>query len=135
MAEVFYGIGEALLILALVGLMSVLVWMATTVLRVKNSIIGNAGRLYKRPLNVGKNLVATGKGIAQQETIRAKRVASKVKHTAAAVKGSALAIRGAAQTVYPEELTPAVSMFGNASKLVALASSLSQSAAKQGLSR
>lgn len=135
MAEVFYGIGEALLILALVGLMSVLVWMVTTVLRVKNSIIGNAGRLYKRPLNAGKNLLATGKGIAQQETIRAKRVAGKVKHTAVVVKGSALAIRGAAQTVHPEELTPAVSTFGNVSKLVALASSLSQSAAKQGLSR
>ena len=134
MAEVFYVIGAVLLILALLGLIGVLVWMVTTVLHAKNSIMGNAGRLYKRPLNAGKNLAATGKGIAQQETVRAKRVAGKVKHTAGAVKGSALLIRDAAQTVHPEELQPAVSTLGTASKLVGLVSGLSKAAAKQGSS-
>ena len=135
MAQVFYDIGAVLLILALLGLIGVLAWMVMTVLHAKNSIVGNAGRLYKRPLNAGKNLFATGKGITQQETVRAKRVAGKLKHTTVSVKGSALAIRDAAKTVHPEELKPATDTLGTASKLVGLVSGLSKAAAKQGASR
>jgi len=131
MAEVFYVIGAVLLILALLGLIGVLVWMVLTVLHAKNAVLGNAGRLYKRPLTAGKNLFATGKGIAQQETVRAKRIVGKVKGTAVAVKGSALLIKEAVQTVHPDELKPAISTFSNVSKLVGLASGLSRSAAKQ----
>ena len=131
MAHVFYDIGAVLLILALLGLIGVLVWMAMTVLHAKKSVMDNAGRLYKRPLNAGKNLVATGKGIAQQETVRVKHVIGTVKETVVSVKGSVNHVKDAVQTVHPEELQPAVTTVSNVSKVIGLAAKLSQAAAKQ----
>ena len=132
MAHVFYDIGAGLLILALLGLIGVLVWMAMTVLHAKKSVMDNAGRLYKRPLNAGKNLVATGKGIAQQETVRVKHVIGTVKETAVSVKGSATRrLKTPFRPCILKQLQPAVSTVGNVSKLVGLVSGLSKAAAKQ----
>lgn len=138
MADVFYDIGAILLILALLALIGVLVWIAMTVLHAKKSVMDNAGRLYKRPLNAGKNLIATGKGIAQQETVRVKHVLGTVKDTATSVKGSAMIVKDAVQAVRPEELQPVAETVGNVtgavgnvSKLISLASGLSKAAAKQ----
>ena len=68
------------------------------------------GGFTSGPLNAGKNLVATGKGIAQQETVRVKHVIGTVpSRQSSSVKGSVnLIVKDAVQTVHPEELQPAV---------------------------
>lgn len=129
--EYLYLFGEILLILALLGLLALPVWLVLTALHVKNQTVGHAKRLSQRPISAVKNLIATGKGIAQQETVRAKRVAGKGKATFTAVKGSALEIRGAAQTVHPEELKPATETLGTAANVAKIAIGLASGAAKQ----
>ncbi len=132
MADVFHIIGEALLILALVGLIGVLVWLVMTVLRAKTVAMTNAGRLYKRPLNATKNLIAAGKGIVQQETVRVKHIGASVKDATGAVKEAAREIKTAAESVHPEELRPALSTTQNVFQVLRLAAKLSHSAAIQG---
>ncbi len=122
--------GEILLVLALVGLVGVLVWMVMTALRLKNAAVTNAGRLYKRPLNAGKNLVTTGKGIVQQETVRVKHVVATVKTTSGAVMQSATQIKEVAQTVHPEDLKPALALLKNASSALKIAANISRVASR-----
>lgn len=130
--EYVYLFGEILLVLALVGLISVNIWLVMTALHAKNAVMSNAGRLYKRPLNASKNLVTTVKGIVQQETVRVKRVGVSVKEAAGAVKEATVEIKTAAQGVHPEELRPAISSVQNVSRILSLAAKFSQAAAKQG---
>lgn len=116
--------GEILLVLALVGLVGVLVWMVMTALRLKNAAVTSVGRLYKRPLNAGKNLITTGKGIVQQETVRVKHVVATFKTTAGAVMQSATQIREVAQTVHPEDLKPALALLKNAPSAVKIVANI-----------
>ena len=138
MAEVFYVIGELMLIAALLGLIGVTVWVVLSALHVKNQTIGHAKRLSQRPLAAGKNLGMTLKGIAQQETIHVKHIGASVMGAVGAVKHSALEIKDAAQTVHTEELRPAIAgiqetgeRIGQATKVLRLAAQLSRAAAKQ----
>lgn len=131
MSDVLFTIGEVLTILALIGFVGVLIFLATTALKLKTSVIDNAGRLYKRPLASGKNLVTTAKGIAQQEAVRGKHIAASAKVAALSVKDAAVHIQGAAQSVHPEELKPAVSYVSNLSNALKVALKLSQVGARQ----
>ncbi len=131
MSDVLFTIGEVLTILALIGLVGVLIFLGMTALKLKTSVIDNAGRLYKRPLASGKNLAATVKGIAQQETVRGKHIAGSAKAAALSVKDAAVHIKGAAQSVHPEELKPAVSYVSNVSNALKVAVKLSQVGARQ----
>ena len=100
----FFHFGEILLIAALVGLIGVLVWLVLTVLHLKTAVMGDAKRLSERPIRVVKNLIATGKGIAQQETVRAKRIAATVKGPVKAVKDTAGNIKLVASSLDTSEL-------------------------------
>ena len=138
MVDVFYVIGEVLLVVALLGLIGVLVWVVMSALHVKNQTVGHAKRLSQRPITAGKNLARTVKGIAQQETVHVKHIASTVKGAAGAVQHSATEIKEAAQTVHPEELKPAVAgiqdtkaRVSEVTKVLRLAAQLTQSAARQ----
>lgn len=138
MVDVFYVIGEILLVAALLGLFGVLAWVVMSALHVKNQTVGHAQRMSKRPVAAGKNLAMTVKGIAQQETVRVKHIAGSVKDAAGAVQHSAEQIKDAAQTIHPEELKPAMATLqdtkervGEAAKVVRLAAQLSHSMAKQ----
>ena len=138
MVEVLYVIGEIMLIAALLGLIGVMVWIALSVLHVKNQTVGHAQRLSKRPIVAGKNLAMTVKGIVQQETVHVKHIGTAVMGAAGAVKHSALEIKDAALTVHPEELKPAVASLhstgeriGQVTKVLQLAAQLSQAARKQ----
>lgn len=131
MSSVLFTIGEVMTILALVGLVGVLIFLATTALKLKTSVIDNAGRLYKRPLAAGKNLAATAKGIAQQETMRGKHIAGSVKVAALSVKDAAVHIKDTAQSVHPEELEPAVSYMSNLSNALKVALKLSKVGVRQ----
>ena len=135
MADFFFVLGEWLLVLALLGLIGVIVWLVMTVLHAKTAVMTDAGRLYKRPLNAGKNLVTTVKGLAQQETVRVKHIGLSVKDAAGAVKEASAEIQTAARGVHPEELQPALSSVQNVFKLMSLAAKFSQSASKQGPTR
>ena len=130
--EYLYIAGEIFLVLALVGVIGVIVWMVITAVRLKTSLVTNAGRLYKRPLNAGKNLVTTGKGIAQQEAVRVKRIVSTVKTTSGAVMHSVTEIRTVAETVHPEDLKPALALLKNASNAVKIAANITHLTAGQG---
>ncbi len=130
--EYLYIAGEIFLVLALVGVIGVAVWMVITALRLKTALVTNAGRLYKRPLNAGKNLVTTGKGIAQQETVRVKHIISTVKTTSGAVMHSVTEIRTVAETVHPEDLKPALALLKNASNALKIVANISHVAAGQG---
>ena len=131
MADILFDIGLYFTILALVGLVAVLVFLAMTALKLKTSVIDNAGRLYKRPLAAGKNLIATGKGIAQQEAVRGRHIGASAKTAGLAVKDAALHIKDAAQSVHPEDLKPALASVSNASKVIQLAAKLSRVGGQQ----
>ena len=130
--EYLYIAGEIFLVLALVGIIAVIVWMVTTAVRLKTSVVTNAGRLYKRPLNAGKNLVTTGKGIAQQETVRVKHIISTVKTTSGIVMQTASEIKTVAETVHPEDLKPALALLKNASSALKTVANISHVPAGQG---
>ncbi len=125
MADILFDAGLLFTILALVGLIGVLVFLAMTALKLKTYVTTNAGRLYKRPLASGKNLAATVKGIAQQETVRGKHIGASAKGAALAVKDTALHIKDTAQSVHPEHLKPALSSVSNIGKTLKLAVNLS----------
>ncbi len=131
MSDVLFTIGEVFCILALVGLVGVLIFLATTALKLKTSVVDNAGRLYKRPLASGKNLATTVKGIAQQEAVRGKHIGASAKVAALSVRDTAVHIKGAAQSVHPEELKPALSYVSNLSSAAKVALKLSQVGAHQ----
>ena len=130
--EYLFIAGEIFLVLALVGIIAVIIWMVTTAVRLKTSVVTNAGRLYKRPLNAGKNLVTTGKGIAQQETVRVKHIISTVKTTSGIVMQTASEIKTVAETVHPEDLKPALALLKNASNALKTVANISHVAAGQG---
>lgn len=130
--EYLYIAGEIFLVLALVGIIAVIIWMVTTAVRLKTALVTNAGRLYKRPLNAGKNLVTTGKGIAQQETVRVKHIISTVKTTSGIVMQTASEIKTVAETVHPEDLKPALALLKNASNALKTVANISHVAAGQG---
>lgn len=133
MSNFLFGFGEALTILSLVGLVGVIVFLAMTALKLKAYVTTNAGRLYKRPLAAGKNLITTVKGIAQQETVHAKHIGASAKVAGLAVKDTVLTIKDTAQSVHPEHLKPALSSASNIGKTLQLAVKLSHagSAPKQ----
>ena len=131
MSDVLFTIGEVMTILALVGLVGVLIFLATTALKLKTSVIDNAGRLYKRPLAAGKTLVTTVKGIAQQETVRGKHIAGSAKVAALSVKDAAVHIKDTAQSVHPDDLKPAISYMSNVSNALKVAVKLSKVGAHQ----
>lgn len=132
MGDVLYVIGEILLILALLGLLAIPVWLVMMALHVKNTTVGHAKRMSKRPIVAVKNLIATGKGIAQQETLRVKHIVGSGKVAVGAVQHSAVHIQAAAKTVHPEDLRPARDTLQSAGKLVSLVAKLSRAGAKQG---
>jgi len=131
MSNLLFLVGTVLCILALVGLVGVLIFLATTALKLKTSVIDNSGRLYKRPLAAGKNLAITVKGIAQQETVRGKHIGASAKAAALAVKDAAVNIKDTAQTVRPGELKPALSYVSNLSSVFRVAVKLSQVGTRQ----
>ncbi len=138
MLDVFYVIGEVLLVLAFVGLIGVLVWVVMTALHVKNTTVGHAKRLSQRPIAAVKNLITTVKGLVQQETVHVKHIGASVKGAAGAVQHSAAEIKDVAQTVHPEELKPAMAgiqdtreRVGQVGKVLRLAAQLTQAASKQ----
>lgn len=104
--ELFYHICEWLLILSLVGFIGALIWIGMTAIKIKNAVMADAKRLYGPPLTSVKAIITTGKGIAQTETIRAKRIAAIVKHTTASVKDAASDVQTTAQSIHPSDLQP-----------------------------
>ena len=131
MSDFLFEFGEGITILSLVGLVGVLIFLAMTALKLKTSVIDNAGRLYKRPLAAGKNLVKTAKGLAQQEAVRGKHIGASAKVAGIAVKDAALHIKDTAQSVHPEALKPAASSLSGAANVLKLAAKLSRSVPKQ----
>jgi hypothetical protein len=127
-----YLFGEVLLVLALLGFIGVIVWLVMTVLHVKNATVGHAKRLSQRPIAATKNLIATGKGLVQQEAVHARHIGASVKEAAASVKVAAAGIQESAHAVHPEDLKPAVSTLGSVTKLLKLAAQFSRVPAKQG---
>lgn len=132
MMNVLLIFGEVLMILAMLGLIGVLVWVAVTALHVKNTTAGHTKRLSERPIKAGKNLVTTVKGIAQQETVRVKHIGGSAKTAVVAIQGAAAEIKVAAETIHPEDLQPALASLQNISKILRLAAQFTQSAARQG---
>jgi NADH:ubiquinone oxidoreductase subunit 6 (subunit J) len=137
MANILFIFGEVLQVLALIGLVSVLVWLVMTVLRLKNAAVTNAGRLYKRPLAAGQSLVATGKGIAQQETVRVKHIGASAKVAISAVSVAVTEIKSVAQTIHPDEVKMAIAeakeMTQNVSQIARVAALLARAASKPGV--
>ncbi len=131
MSEILFLVGEVFCILALVGLVGVLLFLVTTALKLKDSAVGNAGRLYKRPLAAGKNLASTAKGIAQQEAVRGKHIGASAKAAGLAVKDAVVHIKDTAQSVHPEELKPALTYVSKLGNALQIALKLSQTGARQ----
>ena len=97
-----------------------------TALHFKTAVMGNAKRLYERPVNSVKTLAATGKGIVQQEKVRVQHIAGTFKGTAGGVKETATEIKSAAQSVHPEELKTALNNVQRAFQLLTAATQFVQ---------
>ncbi len=133
--QFLYVLFEWLLVLALLGLVGVLGWMTLTVLHLKNAVMQEARRIYERPLRSVKNLAATGKGIAQQETARAKRMGTTVKGTTEVVKDTALGVKEAAQSIHPSDLKPLLTNIQSVLKMASAAAEFARSVSQQGEAR
>lgn len=131
MSDFLFGLGEGMAILALVGLVGVVIFLAATALKLKTSVIDNAGRLYKRPLMASKNLVSSVKGIAQQEAVRGKHIGASATVAIISVKDAAIQIKDAAQSVHPEEIKPALAYMSSLSNVFKVALKLSQFGVRQ----
>ncbi|MDQ2687258.1 MAG: hypothetical protein M3Y28_05260, partial [Armatimonadota bacterium] len=128
--EIFIVIVDWLLVLALIGLIGTLVWLGLTAVRLKNGLMGDAKRLYEPPLRSGKNLVAASKGIAMQETARAKRVGATVKDTVEVVKDTALDVKDAAAGVNLSDLKPVITNAQSAFRILSVLAQFSRTAPK-----
>lgn len=134
----FYVIAEALLVLALLGFVGAVAYLIVTALHIKNFAMTRGKALADAPTRSVKNLVATGKGIVQQETVRAKRIGGVVKHTVGAVKHTTAEVKAAAQTVHPADLKAAagnvrdvVGTVASAQRIYAEVQSILQTAGRQ----
>jgi len=125
-------IGQSLLVLALLGFIGVVAWLIMTALKLKNAVMNDAKRLYQRPLNSGKNLVATGKGIVQQETVRFKHIAGSVKGAAGAVKETVVETKFLVQSVRFSDLKPAIGTLQNFFKILGVAAQFTRASSKSG---
>lgn len=128
-----YTIFEWLLVLAFIGLIGVLVWLVITAFGLKNSVMRDAKRIYERPVNSVKSLIATGKGIALQEGVRFKHIAADAKVAAGAVRETAGEVKTAAGSVHFSELKSVVGNIQSILKLMSAVAKVARSAeAKQG---
>lgn len=131
--SVFVVIFEWLLVIAILGLIGVLVWLALAVLSVKKAAMRDVKRLYEPPLRSVKSLVGTGKGIVQQESVRARHIGDSVKVAAGAVKVTASEVKIVAESVRFSDLKPILANIQNVLKLLSLAGKMRQAVSvKQG---
>jgi hypothetical protein len=121
-----------LLILAQIGLIGVLVWLVIAALKIKTSVMKDAKRLYERPTRSVKNLITTGKGIAQQESVRVTHIVGSAKVAAEAVGETAGEIKTISETIHLSELKTAYANVQSVLKMLRLVAKVTQSsAAKQ----
>lgn len=131
-AQIVYVIFEWLMVLALLGLFGVLAWLVMTALKIKTSVMTDAKRLYEPPIRSVKSLVATGKGIAQQEAVRVRHMGGSVKVAAAAVKEATGEVKIAAQSIQVSELKSSLANVQDVLRFVSLIGKISKStSAKQ----
>lgn len=133
--EGFYVVCEWGLILAFLGFIGAIAYLAMTVLHIKTAVMGNAKRLYEPPLNSVKSLAATGKGILQQEQVRVQHMAGTFKGTAGDVKEAATEVKSAAQSVHPAELRVALANVQHVFQFLSVAADFAKLTSKQGTSK
>lgn len=136
---IFERLIEWLWILTGIGAIAVLVYLATVLLKLKNVAMGSYKRLSQPPITASKALLATVKGVIQQEKVRILHIVHTVKEAATHVKTSATEIKGVAQTIHPDELKAATSTIrqtlGFVSTAVHLFRSLSRQSSTQSSAR
>ena len=134
--DIVYVIFEWLLVLALLGLIGVIAWLVMAALKIKTSVMADAKRLYEPPTRSVKVLIGTGKGIAQQETVRARHIASSAMVAVGAVKETTGEVKVVTDSIHVSELKAALADVQNVVKFVGLLTRLSKTTAtKQGASR
>ena len=133
--QIFEQICEWGWIVALVLLFVFVIYLVATLLHFKTAVVGNAKRLYERPVNSVKTLTATGKAIVQQEQVRVKHMAGAFKVTAGEVKEAATEVKSAAQSVHPQELKAAVTNVQRTFQFVSMLTQFTRSSAKQTAAR
>ncbi len=131
-AQVIYVIFEWLIVLALLGLIGVIGWLVMTVLEIKTRVMKDAKRLYESPTRSVKSLIATGKGIAQQESVRVRHIGGSVKVAATSVKAASGEVKVAAQSIHVSELKSSLADVQNVMKFVSLIGKFSKSVTGRG---
>jgi hypothetical protein len=131
--HLIYTIFEWLLVLSFVGLVGVIIWLVISAISLKNAAMRDAKRIYERPVNSVKSLIATGKGIALQESVRVKHMAGDVKVAAGSVRETAGEVKTAADAIQLSELKTVFANFQNVLKFASAIAKVTRSAeAKQG---
>lgn len=129
---IFYVILEWLLVIALIGLIGVLIWLVVALLKIKTSVMNDAKRLYERPTRSAKNLVTTGRGIVQQESVRVSHIAASAKVAAVAVSETAGEIKTAVETIDLSEVKTTAANVQKVIKVLGMVAKVTRSsAAKQ----
>ncbi len=127
----FYLVCEWLLVIAGIAFFASIAYVAVTALNLKNSAMRNAKRLSQPPLNSGKALAATGKGIVMQEKVRVLSIAGQFKAMFDDVKVAATQVGQAAKTIHPDELKDAASNAQNTLRFASTLLHLFRSSPKQ----
>lgn len=127
--HIVFVLFEWLLVLALIGFIGAIGLLVVSALSLKNGVMRNAKRLYEPPVRSVKTLVATAKGLAQQEGVRFKHVAGTVRVAAGAVKVAAAEVKTAAQGVHFSDLKPVMANVQTVLKVITLAFKLTRSSA------
>ncbi len=130
-----YGLlvtGEWALGIVFIGFFAAIFGIAFAALNLKNSAMRDAKRIYERPARSVKNIITTGKGIVQQETVRVKHIGGSAKVAISAVKETVTDVKTLVQSVPVDDAKALVSQAQTALKFFQTASRVLKSGVKQG---
>ena len=113
---------ETIIDLTFAGFVGAIILLVMSAVKLKNTSVACAKRLYLPPTNSVKNLIGTGKGIAVREAARATRVQKTVKEASGTVGASAKGIKLTLQRVPWNDTKVIIENVRNVINVISLAS-------------
>jgi hypothetical protein len=130
--QILATVFDWLLILAFLGFIGALCAIAVTALQLKNQAVSSYKRVSTRPIERVKMIATTGKGIVQQETVRAQRIGKSAKRAVDAVKVTVDEGRVAVESLRDSDIEPLIQNAQTAFRFASAAAAVIRAAGKQG---
>jgi hypothetical protein len=123
-----FTIGEWLLVVAFFGTILTTISLVWAAFSLKNCAVRSAKTIYERPWQRIKNIMATGKGIGQQETVRLQQIATHAKVAAESVQETVAEAKVVVEAVKSSDLKPLLSNIQNVMKFAEMFNTVVRSA-------